>query len=303
MKYVVEVHAPVVESPQNLARKLVEGFNVRGEIARDLIQLIPGTVTKPLSQQEASIISTMLSGIGLQVSTRQVKAQSLASGATPRSHNALRGKILASSLLPVLLALAATLGVIVFTVRPALKTHLLESARNPAILFASVAERVIGSNSINSWAALGELDAVLEDTRESFQGQNIGFMVLTHMNAIPLAGWYAQDGAWPDFPNALRTATEVQSQRVVSGSDQLETDNPASHTVEIDGQRLEVTTEAVEVNGQIIGAVVVGIHHQSLTEGSRSVVTNILLVGVVSILLAILLNLFLTRTISGNRLS
>jgi hypothetical protein len=38
MKYIVEVHAPVLENPQTLARKLVEQFNVRLEVASDLME-------------------------------------------------------------------------------------------------------------------------------------------------------------------------------------------------------------------------------------------------------------------------
>jgi hypothetical protein len=284
MKYVVEVHAPVVESPQNLARKLVEGFNVRGEIARDLIRLIPGTVTKPLSQQEASTISTMLSGIGLQVSTREVEAR--AGGTALQGHSTLNLKIWASSLLPVLLALAATLGVVLLTVRPALKTHLLESAQIPAILFASVAERVIGSNSINSWAALAELDAVLEDARAGFQRQNIAFIALTNTDGKPLAGWYGDNGEVTDLP---KTATGFQS-----GLDRL------PQTVEIGGQRLEVVAETVAVNGQPVGAVVVGIQQSSLSELSRSVLTTTLLAGLFPVLVAVLLGISLTRALNRN---
>jgi hypothetical protein len=302
MKYVVEVHAPVVESPQTLARKLVEGFNVRGEIARDFIKLIPGTVTKPVTQQEASAISTMLSGIGLQVSTRQVEARNPASSATLKGRNALRSKIMASILLPVLLAFATTLGVMTLTVRPALQTHLFTSARNPAILFASVAERVIGSNSINSWAALGELDAVLEDARESFQGQNISFIMLADTVGKPLVGWYGDDSALTTLPSTLRTTIQLQSQRVTakgSGTNpgEIDVDSSLSQTVEISGQRLEVAAEAVTVNGQPLGAVVVGIHHQNLIEETRSVLTNTLFAGAVPVFLAILLGFFVTRAV------
>jgi hypothetical protein len=201
MRYVVEVHAPVLESPQTLVRKLVEGFNVRSEVANELMNLIPGTVTKPVSQQEATTISTMLSGIGLQVSTRQLEADvqnpamtmSETTLSEPRGRSSIRSKFLASSILPALLTVAAALGAILFTVRPALRTQLLESARNPAIAFASVTERVIGSNSINSSAAIGELDAALEDTRASFQEQNISFVMITDASGNPLAGWYGND--------------------------------------------------------------------------------------------------------------
>jgi HAMP domain-containing protein len=314
MRYVVEVHAPVLESPQTLVRKLVEGFNVRSEVANELMNLIPGTVTKPVSQQEATTISTMLSGIGLQVSTRQLEADvqnpamtmSETTLSEPRGRSSIRSKFLASSILPALLTVAAALGAILFTVRPALRTQLLESARNPAIAFASVTERVIGSNSINSSAAIGELDAALEDTRASFQEQNISFVMITDASGNPLAGWYGNDSNMTTIPDTIRTAIQLQSRRATArayaaaNDIQMGSYNPPSRAIEADGQRLEVAGEAIETNGQPVGAVIVGVNNQSVASKIRGVLTSTFLAGALPVLLAILLGVLLTRAITRN---
>jgi HAMP domain-containing protein len=329
MKYVVEVHAPVLEAPQTLVRKLVEQFNVRKEVASELMQLIPGTVTKPLSEKEATTISTMLTGVGLNVSTRLVAATTAASSfnqiataqpaapaqvTTPqvtavnetRNRSSIRSKFLASTILPALLTVAAALAAILLTVRPALRTQLLESARNPAIAFASVAERVIGANSISSAAALAELDAALEDSRANFQQQNISFIMITDASGNPLAGWYGNDSAMSTVPDTIRTAIQLQSQRAAarayasSNSILLGDYNPPSRAIEADGVRLEVAAEAIETGGQPVGAVVVGVNNQSVASKIRSVLTSTFLAGALPVIVAIVLGVLLTRAITKN---
>jgi HAMP domain-containing protein len=330
MKYVVEVHAPVLETPQTLVRKLVEQFNVRKEVASELMQLIPGTVTKPLSEKEATTISTMLSGVGLNVSTRLVAATTAASTfstvqTTPqvaaqipttssqvktaseaKGRSSIRSKFLASSILPALLTVAAALAAILLTVRPALRTQLLESARNPAIAFASVAERVIGANSITSAAALSELDAALEDSRANFQEQNISFVMITDASGNPLAGWYGNDSAMSSIPDTIRTAIQLQSQRAAarayasSNNISMGDYNPPSRAIEADGMRLEVAAEAIETSSQPVGAVVVGVNNQSVAAKIRSVLTSTFLAGALPVILAILLGILLTRAITRN---
>jgi hypothetical protein len=323
MKYIVEVHAPVLENPQTLARKLVEQFNVRLEVASDLMKLIPGTVTKPVSAKEASTISTMLSGIGLRVSTRQAHAEpapaSLTKGVADTASR--YGTFLAVSLLPALLALAATLGIILLKVQPTLTRQLLEGARNPAIAFASVSERVIGSNSITSWAALNELDAALEDGRKSFQEQHIAFLMITDARGSQLAGWYGDDLSLTTVPDSLRAMIEVESQRVTgqlaslitpqtSRSDKIKANKvepsflqmggspQKEQIIESNAQRFAVIAEAIEVNGKPIGAVVVGVNTQFAENSFRSVFINSLAVGAGAVLLASLLSAILFRTLS-----
>lgn len=170
-----------------------------------------------------------------------------------RSH--IRSKFLASSILPALLTVAAALAAILLTVQPALRTQVLQSARNPAIAFASVAERVIGSESITTPAVIGELGAALKDTQKSFQAQDINFVMITDANGNPLAGWYGDSANLEAVPDTLRTAIQLQSRRATAqayaaaNNIQMGSYNPPSRAVEADGQKLEVAGEAVEAGG------------------------------------------------------
>ncbi|MGL4611335.1 MAG: HAMP domain-containing protein [Trueperaceae bacterium] len=318
MKYVVEVHAPVLENPQTLVRKLVEQFNVRFEVASELMKLIPGTVTKPVTEREATTISAMLAGIGLQVSTRQVGNMTLSPARAteltvsdtmmdePRQRSSIRTKFLTSSILPALLTVGSALAAILLTVQPALRNQLLESARNPAIAFASVTERVIGSGTIDSDAVKTELDAALEDGRTNFQAQNINFVMITDATGNKLAGWYSNDSSMESVPDTISTAIQLQSQRATarayadSKNILMGSYNPPSRAIEADGQRIEVAAEAIESNGQPVGAVIVGVNNQSVTSRIRAVLTSTFLAGALPVLLAILLGVLLTRTITRN---
>jgi hypothetical protein len=322
MKYIVEVHGPVLETPQTLMRKLVEQFDVRSEVARELMKLIPGTVTKPVSEKEATTISSMLSGVGLKVSTHLVGAGVVKGGlahpvagnpGTPpmvpnsvmtesqREHpRSIRSIFLASSMVLTLLSVAAALWVILHTVSPALQTQLLASARTPAIALASVAERVIGANDISSKPALGELDAAIEDARSIFQQQDISFVIVTDTRGHRLAGWYGDDSEMATLPATLNTAIQLHSQRVTtqhSSTNTVPTDDP-SRTVEADGVQLEVAAEAVEINGQAIGAVVVGVNTQSVASILRLIVNRTLLAGALLLVFTLLLGVLLGSTAS-----
>jgi hypothetical protein len=189
-------------------------------------------------------------------------------------------------------------------VQPALKTQLLESAHNPAIVFASVAERVIGSNSISSAAAINELDAALEDARSTFQAQNISFFMLTDASGNQLAGWYGDDSSMTTVPDTVRTAIQLQSRRATArayataNDIQMGSYDPPRLATEAEGQHIEVAAEAIEINGQPVGAVIVGINSQSSVSEIRSVLTSTLLAGALPVLLALLLGVLLTRTLT-----
>jgi hypothetical protein len=335
MKYVVEVHGPVLETPQTLMRKLVEQFDVRTEVARELMKLIPGTVTKPVSEKEATTISSMLSRVGLKVSTHLVGTNASGittlgiatlkithpvsgnpgvlnpiaapsvtlSPATASRRNSILSQVLVSSILLVLLTVATALWVILQTVPPTLQTQLLASARTPAIALASVAERVIGANDISSKPALGELDAAIEDARGNFQQQDIRFVIVTDTSGQPLAGWYGNDSEMDTIPATLSTAIRAQSHHVTSqdyaNTNALQPDS-LNRTVEADGLQLEVVAEAIEINGQPVGAVVVGVDTQSTASTMSLIVNRTFLAGALPLILALLLGVFLRRSVTRN---
>jgi hypothetical protein len=317
MKYIVEVHAPLLENPQTLAHKLVEKFNVRPQVASALMKLVPGTVTKPVSQKEAVTISTMLSGIGLQVSTRQVTAKQVEAQSVPRSNTpraqpspqkyGIYGLIFLSSFLPALLMATTALSVLMAMTRPALHNQLLTSARNPASVFASVAERVIGSNSIHSEAALNELDAALEDARNSLQEQNITFVMVTDAKGKPLAGWYKNDPAMLAVPETTLAVISKESQRITAQPSedlepvQLNLNNASFIQTFNADESLEVVAEAIEVNGERLGAVVVGVTNQTLLSTLRSALTRTVVVGTVLIGLGLLVGIVLSRAFGRSR--
>ena len=255
-------------------------------------------MTKSVSEE-----STFSPAPAGQVSSRPVAAEA---PAEPTGRSRIRSKFLISSILPALLTVAAALAAILLTVQPALRTQLLQSARNPAIAFASVAERVIGSEGIGSSAVIGELDAALKDTRTSFQAQDINFVMVTDASGNPLAGWYGDDANLNAVPDTLRTAIQLQSRRATAqayaaaNDIQMGSYNPPSRAVEADGQRLEVAGEAIETGGQPVGAVIVGVSNQSVVSKIRGVLTSTFLAAALPVLLAVLLGVLLTRALTRN---
>jgi hypothetical protein len=350
-KYIVEVHAPLLENSQVLAHKLVEKFNVRPQIAASLMNLVPGTVTKPVSQKEAVTISNMLSSIGLQVSTRQVKAKQKEARVVPSSSRSqvqqptkqnpakqnpvsqnlvsqnlvsqnfvkqnpvrqnlakkygLHSLIFLGSFLPAFLMAATALSVLMVTAKPALQNQLLTSARTPASVFASVAERVIGSNSIHSDAALNELDAALEDARDSLQQQNVNFVMITDDKGKPLAGWYKNDPAMLAVPEPTLALIKKQSQETIQPSENLEiaqlnVNNTSFIQTLKAPESLEVVAEAIEVNGKSLGAVVVGVTNQALLSALRSALTRTVAAGTVLVAFGLLVGIVLSRVFSHSR--
>ncbi len=240
----------------------------------------------------------------LHAKRHPIVIQAEARGASGRSR--IRSKFLASSILPALLTVVAALSAILFTVQPALRTQLLQSARNPAIAFASVAERVIGSDSLDTPAVLSELSAALTDTQGSFQAQDISFVMVTDASGDPLAGWYGDAPDLQSVPDTLRTAIQLQSRRATAQAYAAANDiqmgnyNPPSRAVEADGQRLEVAGEAIEAGGVPVGAVIVGVNNQSVVNKIRTVLTNTFLAAALPVLLAVLLGVLLTRAITRN---
>lgn len=261
-------------------------------------------MTKPVAEKEANTISTLFSGTAQQAGVRPAADETIADELKGRTR--IRSKFLVSSILPALLTVAAALGAILLTVQPVLRTQLLQSARNPAIAFASVAERVIGSEAITTPTVIGELDTALKNTKTSFQAQDINFVMITDATGSPLAGWYGDAADLSTVPETIRTAVQLQSRRATAQAYAAANDikmgsyNPPSRAAEADGQRLEVAGEAIEAGGQPVGAVIVGINNQSVAGKIRSVLTNTFLAAALPVLLAVLLGVLLTRAITRN---
>lgn len=259
-------------------------------------------MTKPVSEDALPFSSRSPNPQTGQRNTTVVQAEAREA----RGRSRIRSKFLVSSILPTLLTVVAALGAILFTVQPALRTQLLQSARNPAIAFASVAERVIGSDSLDTPAVISELSAALTDTQQSFQEQDINFVMVTDASGDPLAGWYGDASDLTAVPDTLRTAIQLQSRRATAqayaaaNDIQMGSYNPPSRAAEADGQRLEVAGEAIEAGGVPVGAVIVGVNNQSVVNKIRGVLTSTFLAAALPVLLAVLLGVLLTRAITRN---
>lgn len=215
----------------------------------------------------------------------------------------LRSKFLAAAILPTVLAVAAAIGAITFTVPGALRTLLLESARNPASAMAD------GIAAFASAATLSPADATrlqtqLDATRLDYQGKNVAFMLVTDVAGNPLAGWYKSEPKLQSMPSDVRTYTQTQARRAVAeqfmkaNNYPVGTENPPSRLVDAGGQTLEVAAQPISRSGAALGAVIVGMTSQTVQNRVLGTVTNTLLASLLPIILAFLLAGWLARSIT-----
>jgi hypothetical protein len=66
MKYVVELRGPIPGDRERLARTVAEAFNIPFKKAYLLMKRAPGVVTKPISEREAKLVSSLFRKAGLR---------------------------------------------------------------------------------------------------------------------------------------------------------------------------------------------------------------------------------------------
>ncbi len=230
---------------------------------------------------------------------------STAREARSRSGMSLRNKFLLTSVIPVLLVSGLTIGAILLTIPNALRTQLLESARNPAIAFASSISGLSETQSLDSPGAVAQLQTTLNTSRESFREQEISFILVTDTEGNQLAGWYESATSTEGIPPVLRTAIQSQARRAVArayiarNDIELGTTNPPSRRIEAEGTAIEVTGQAIDRNDQSIGAVVIGISSAVIDRQINGVLGVTIAIGVIIALIAVVFAVQLIRGLTS----
>ncbi|HEX2863636.1 MAG TPA: HAMP domain-containing protein, partial [Deinococcales bacterium] len=215
----------------------------------------------------------------------------------------LRTKFLAAAVLPTVLAVAAAVLAIFLTVPGALRTLLLESARNPASAMADGISAFVTANQITPKDAQ-QLQAQLDATRLDYQAKNVAFLLVTDAFGNPLAGWYKNEPKLASMPSDIGTYVQTQARRAVAqefmkaNNFPAGTVNPPSRLVDAGGQSLEVAAQPISRAGTALGTVIVGMTSQTVQNRVLSTITGTLLASVLPILLAFLLAAWLSRNIT-----
>ncbi len=93
MKYVVELRGPIPGDRERLAQTVAEAFNIPFKKAYLLMKRAPGVVTKPISEREAKLVSSLFRKVGLSAEMQVFDATlhaatvpvAAAGGAQPRA--------------------------------------------------------------------------------------------------------------------------------------------------------------------------------------------------------------------------
>lgn len=216
----------------------------------------------------------------------------------------LRRKFLLAAILPTLLTVASAVAAILLTVPGALRGLLLESARNPAIALADGVGGLIPGNALDG-KTIGQLQDALNLSRATFAAQNVQFVMVTDAIGNPLAGWYGQEPSLAAVPAQVRASVQTQARRA-QGHLFLESNNimgnydPPTRLFDAAGTAIEMSAVPIQRNGNTIGTAVVGISSQAVSSRVTSTLITTLLASTLPVILAILIALWLARTITTN---
>ncbi len=214
----------------------------------------------------------------------------------------LLSKLLVVAVVPALLTVAGALAVIWLIARPALYAQLLASARNPAIVTASSIGHALPEEGAGETDFL-ELQEVIQRTRLAFQRQNISFIVATDTEGNPISGWFAGATSLTAQNDELKLAVQEQALSAVAlGATALDASaNTSSRTLaSADNVNIEIVSQPLLNEGQIFGAVVVGVTDEAVTRQVQAILYNTLLFSLIPMLIAILIALYRARALTRN---
>lgn len=302
MNYIVVV-PQASEDPQELTRRLVQTGEIKALTAAKLVNLMPGAVTKPIPEQNAHSISSLLNraGIATQVQAAQPSVRNRA-----RRRISLRSKYIFASVFPTLLTIAAALAAILLTVQPALKRQLLASASNPAQAYANAFAQLSSDADLTDSSLTPRLQAALNGAQTTLREENISFALVTDGDGNPVAGWYEDSSGLDALPDVITVAAQVQTGRAAARSYAAANDielgsyGSATRRVDIADQNIEVVAETIERDGAAIGAMIIGVADQTVRGYIASVLRNTFAIGSLPVLLALLLALALAGSLTRN---
>ncbi|MFA5594021.1 MAG: HAMP domain-containing protein [Trueperaceae bacterium] len=227
-------------------------------------------------------------------------------GKPKRRRGSLRSKLLSTAIIPVLLTIVGALAATWFTARPALYDQLLESARNPAIATAATLSSTLERAGGDGIDHLQLLETILI-TRQAFARQNLSFILATDTDGNPYSGSFLGGSSFPEESLALQNAVRERAIHAVeqggSGRTGWAEEGATSNVEASGGQRIEIVAQPLMSGNQAIGAVVVGVTDQAVTQQVNRIVINVLLFSLIPLLLAIFIAATRARRLTNNVLT
>lgn len=243
--------------------------------------------------------------VAVQEAANQSEAEAVEEP-TRRRRGSLSSKLLSTAIIPVLLTIVGALAATWFTARPALYDQLLESARNPAIATAATLSSTLeraGSDGIDH---LQLLETILI-TRQAFARQNLSFILATDTHGNPYSGSFLGGSSFPEESVELQEAVRERAVHAVAQGTADRSgwaeEGATSHVEAAGGQRIEIVAQPLMQGNIPIGAVVVGVTDQAVTQQVNRIVINVLLFSLIPLLLAILIATIRARRLTNNVLT
>lgn len=229
-----------------------------------------------------------------------------ATATTPKKgrRGSLRSKLMSTAIIPVLLSTVGALAAIWFTARPALYSQLLESARNPAIATASTLSSALEREGTGEIDHLLLLDTILI-SRQAFERQNLSFILATDTEGNPYSASLLGGDSFPlsslELQEVIRESALHAVQLGAAGRTAwADTGGASSNITATGGERIEVVAQPLMAGSEPIGAVVVGVTDETVTQQVNNIVINVLLFSLIPLLLAVLIAAVRARRLTGN---
>jgi hypothetical protein len=205
------------------------------------------------------------------------------------------------------LALAGVFTALYLLGLPLLRSQQRSAAETTAASLASSLGGWIGDVSLDNPALSQQVQSVIANTRTGLRERGIDFVLLSDPKGNQLAGWY-KELSTPGVPDTVTGTEQVKNQLsralgaavAAEAGTALGTRDP-NNRLTIDGETLELATEAVLHGSTPVGAVVVGTSQQHLTASLQQPLVTTLLAGILPLLLGILISLLVSRNRQQNQ--
>jgi HAMP domain-containing protein len=216
-------------------------------------------------------------------------SSSLTSAGQSRS-NQLSNRMLLTAIFPTLLTFLGTLAAVALMLQPFFNES-QQSVRNPAVAIAASLSSVLTATDTGE-VNYGQLQSSLEATRLAFENLPIAFVAVTDSTGQVLPASWFESSTFASAEDVRERITE-QASSAISGEASL---SPAPLNVTSD---LELVARPLTLEGQKVGAVVVGTTPQTPAMNFWQLLSRMALFSLIPFALASLLAILATRPITS----
>jgi HAMP domain-containing protein len=216
-------------------------------------------------------------------------SSSLTSAGQSRS-NQLSNRMLLTAIFPTLLTFLGTLAAVALMLQPFFNES-QQSVRNPALAIAASLSSVLTATDTGE-VNYGQLQSSLEATRLAFENLPIAFVAVTDSTGQVLPASWFESSTFASAEDVRERITE-QASSAISGEASL---SPAPLNVTSD---LELVARPLTLEGQNVGAVVVGTIPQTPAMNFWQLLSRMALFSLIPFALASLLAILATRPITS----